>query len=47
MIFQYLSSTFDGKIGLQNEFINKVLGKPYGCRNGFLQQQYPTTKFDK
>jgi hypothetical protein len=32
---------FDGKLGLPNEVINKVLGQPYGCRKQLLQQQFP------
>jgi hypothetical protein len=38
---------FDGKLGLPNEVINKVLGQPYGCSKQLLQQQVPTIKINK
>jgi hypothetical protein len=47
IIFQYLSTNFDGEIGLPNEVISKVLGHPYGCIKQLLQQQVPTIKINK
>jgi hypothetical protein len=38
---------FDGKLGLPNEVINKMLGKPYDYRKQSLQQQVPTIKINK
>jgi hypothetical protein len=42
-----LKLNFDGKIGLPNDVINNVLGKPYGCSKQLLQQQIPTIEINK
>jgi hypothetical protein len=46
-IFQYLNTSFDGKLGLQNDVISNVLGHPYGCSKLLLQQQSLATKMNK